>query len=214
MGPGQNLWSYGGTPFVVVAWMGNKIGRTHARQGFVSHSRLWPHSTQYAVRRRMQDAVRRTQDLTRPPPTAHRLVEKIYRYARWSLARGDTGLATALVPSPSPTARARGAGPQRTTSNTTGAVGGQQTSAYTTAHSPIPRLGSRSHGGRLSGNLRLPQGSADCDDLCRARASFPCLVPSFPSCDASGASVSHVASGPSRYHSGVQSSTPSRPKLQ
>lgn len=36
----------------------------------------------------------------------------------------------------------------------------------------------------------------------------------FSSCDASVASASHVASGPSRYHSGVQSSTPSRPKLQ
>lgn len=205
MGPGKSCWSYLENPPCRSLDGEQNSKNAFPRQGFSFHTHNYkPHSTQYAGH---------------DPPTAHRtpLRRKFYtsRYARWSPSRGNL-LEWPLFwypPSrPPPESGALGHRNNNQHDSRSGRV--LQMSACTTARSPIPRVGSRSHGGRLGGNPRLPQGSADCDDLYRARASFPCLVPFFPSCNASVASASHVASGPSRYHSGVQSSTPSRPKLQ
>lgn len=140
--------------------------------------------------------------MTRPPHTASLKKSTRTDTRAGALVGENHGLAATLEPSQSPTARIRGVGPQEQQAPRQPQRAGCRCRRARQPAAPSPRLGSRSHGGRPSGNLRLPQGSADCDDLYRARASFPCLVPSFSSCDASVASASHVASGPSRYHSG------------
>lgn len=205
MGPGRFCWSYWGNPFCR-----SLDGKQNRKNAYQARLRFRTHTSGRTVRS--------TQDVIRTPHTAHRFVKKkiyTYRYACWSLGRGKTldwPLLWYPPKRPPPEYGALGHRNNKHHHSRSGRACRRRRARQPAA--PSPRLGSRSHGGRLSGNLRLPQGSADCDDLYRARASFPCLVPSFSSCDASVASASHVASGPSRYHSGLQSSTPSRPKLQ